>query len=121
MGMEFMTAEKAKELSLSNRERVLSDIDIRARNFLREQIQIRVDGGMTRFILSGQSDDVSGTPFYWHNDDQKEVVVVNVEVLQEFRALLYKVEVKCFENHVNDPPLQQWPGSMVSHLTIAWD
>ena len=51
----------------------------------------------------------------------QEVVVVNVEVLQEFRALLYKVEVKCFENHVNDPPLQQWPGSMVSHLTIAWD
>lgn len=118
--MEFMTAEQARASSLINRERVFHNIDIAARNCLQEQIRMRVDNGVTRLILSGSSDDASGLPFYWCNPDTKATEIVNGEVMDEFRALRYKMEVKCFPEVPGNPP-NGLPGQYDVHLTISWD
>lgn len=118
--MDFMTAEEAKANSLINRGAVFGNIDIAAKSFLQEMIKKRVDHGVTRFILSGSSDDFSGVPFYHRNDDTKELLQVTDDVISEFRTLGYKVEVKRFGKSEHDPPME-WPGSYVAHLTVSWD
>ena len=118
--MDFITADEAKVYSLINLDKALRNIDVVARGCVQEQIRTRVDRGGTKIILPGSSHETSGVPFNWINPDTKSYVIIHGGVLDEFRALVYRVEVKCFPLHPDDPP-NGLLGQYDVHLIISWE